>query len=53
MQQNLNLGIAPVEAFLLKSDIPDALAGNVLKITMGGRLRPANLSGEDDSVGRA
>jgi hypothetical protein len=50
VQQDLDLGILPVEAFLLVADVADRLAGEAFDLAEDG-LGAAHLAGDDHAVG--
>ena len=52
MDQDIDLGILPVEAVLLIADVADGLAGHVLQQILGHRGGPADLARQDHLVRR-
>ena len=52
MQQNVDVGLLPVEAFLLVADVADGHARDVRDPILGHRLGPARLARDDHLVGR-
>jgi hypothetical protein len=51
VQVDLDLGLLPVEAFLLVADILDGVAGELDHLVLGDGFRAAHLAGDDHSVG--
>ena len=51
MQQHLDVGVGPVEAFLLVADVLDRLAGEVLDHGHRDSARTTVLASDDDAVG--
>ena len=53
MQQNLDLGVGPVEALLGIADILDRLARQLFDVGMGDAAAAAHFAGDHDAVGGA
>ncbi len=51
VQQDLDIGVGPVEAFLLVADVADGVAGQLLDHLHGDAARAARFAGDDHPVG--
>jgi hypothetical protein len=51
MDVDLDVGMAPVEAFLFVTDIAHRVTGDLLEMVTGDRLRSAHLARKNDPVG--